>query len=154
MKLDEDYYFIFNFTFNERNDNLTILRNYVITFVVFFTIDIVWLGFVAKNLYTDHLGHLMRSKTNWTAAIIFYIAFIGGLMFFVINPALEKGSWTYALLAGGFFGLITYATYDMTNLATLKDWPLIITLVDITWGTVLNALTAMVSFFIINLFGK
>lgn len=94
----------------------------------------------------------MRPKTNWIAAIIFYMAFIGGLMFFVIYPALAKDSWTYALLVGGLFGFMTYATYDMTNLATLKDWPLFTTVVDIIWGTVLNALTALVSFQIINLF--
>lgn len=119
---------------------------------MFFAIDILWLGFVAKNLYRDHLGHLMRASTNWPAAILFYMAFIGGLIFFVINPALEKDSYTYALVIGGLFGFITYATYDMTNLATLKDWPLFITVIDITWGTVLNALTSMVSFFIINFF--
>lgn len=71
-------------------------------------------------------------------------------MFFVLNPALEKSSYAYALIVGGLYGFITYSTYDMTNLATLKDWPLTITIIDITWGTVLNALTAMVSFFIIN----
>lgn len=131
---------------------MTILRNYIITFVVFFAIDILWLGFVAKDLYKKYLGDLMRPSTNWPAAILFYMAFIGGLMFFVIYPALEKGSWVYALLVGGLFGFMTYATYDMTNLATLKDWPIFITVVDITWGTVLNALTAYVSFLIINLF--
>lgn len=131
---------------------MNLLRNYIIVFIVFFAIDILWLGFVAKNLYRDHLGHLMRASTNWPAAILFYMAFIGGLIFFVINPALEKDSYTYALVIGGLFGFITYATYDMTNLATLKDWPLFITVIDITWGTVLNALTSMVSFFIINFF--
>lgn len=131
---------------------MLILRNYIITLVVFFAIDILWLGLVAKNIYQEHLGDLMRASTNWTAAILFYMAYIGGLMFFVIYPALERGSWSYALFTGALFGLITYATYDMTNLATLKDWPIFITVVDITWGTVLNALTAVVSFFIINFF--
>ena len=131
---------------------MNIIRNYLIVFIVFFAIDILWLGFVAKDLYGKHLGHLMRDKTNWPAAVIFYMIFIGGLMFFVLNPALEKSSYAYALIVGGLYGFITYSTYDMTNLATLKDWPLTITIIDITWGTVLNALTAMVSFFIINLF--
>ncbi len=131
---------------------MIILRNYIITLVVFFAIDILWLGLVAKNLYQQYLGDFMRASTNWTAAILFYMVYIGGLMFFVIYPALERGSWSYALLTGALFGLITYATYDMTNLATLKDWPIFITVVDITWGTVLNALTALVSFFIINFF--
>lgn len=131
---------------------MLILRNYIITLVVFFAIDILWLGLVAKNLYQKYLGDLMRPSTNWTAAILFYMLYIGGLMFFVIYPALERGSWTYALFVGALFGLITYATYDMTNLATLKDWPIFITVVDISWGTVLNALTAWVSYLIINFF--
>lgn len=130
-----------------------IIKQYVVTFVVFFAIDILWLGFIAKNLYKENLGHLMRSSTNWTAAIIFYTLFIGGLIFFVINPALEKNSIVYALLVGALFGFITYVTYDMTNLATLKDWPLKITIIDIIWGTVLNGLTASISFYIIKFIG-
>lgn len=133
---------------------MEMVRNYLIAFVVFFAIDIVWLGFVAKNLYNQHLSHLMADSTNWVAAIIFYALFIGGLMFFAINPALEKNSIVYAFLVGGLFGFMTYATYDMTNLATLKDWPLLITVIDITWGTLLNAMTAGISFYVINLFVK
>lgn len=131
---------------------MNMIRNYIIVLIVFFAIDIIWLGFVAKDLYRKHLGHLMRDKTNWPAAVLFYMLYIGGLIFFVLNPALEKNSYMYALLVGGLYGFITYSTYDMTNLATLKDWPLTITIIDIGWGTVLNALTAMVSFFIINFF--
>ncbi len=130
---------------------MEMIRNYIITFVVFFAVDIVWLGFVAKDLYSKHLGFLMAAKTNWTAAIIFYAIFIVGLIFFAINPALEKESIKYAFLIGGLFGFMTYATYDMTNLATLKDWPVLITVIDIIWGTVLNSLTAGISFYIITL---
>lgn len=130
-----------------------IIKQYLVAFVVFFVIDIAWLGFIAKNLYRENLGHLMRSSTNWAAAVIFYALFIGGLVFFVINPALEKDSIVYALLVGALFGFMTYATYDMTNLATLKDWPLKITVIDIAWGTVLNGLTASISFYIIKLMG-
>lgn len=133
---------------------MSVIWKYIIALVVFFVIDIAWLGFVAKNLYQKYLGHLMRPKTNWPAAIIFYMGYIAGLIFFVINPALQKGSYLYALVVGAIYGLITYATYDMTNLATLKDWPLLISIIDIIWGTVLNALTALISFFIINFFIK
>ena len=98
-----------------------LVRNYLIVFVVFFVIDIVWLGFVAKDFYREQLGFIMASKTNWSAAIVFYLIFIGGLMFFAINPALAKDSIKYAFFVGGLFGFMTYATYDMTNLATLKD---------------------------------
>lgn len=128
------------------------IRNYGITFAVFFAIDLLWLGFVAKNIYAKHLGYLMAENTNWPAAIIFYLLFIAGLIFFVINPAFEKDSIVYAFVVGGVFGFITYSTYDMTNLATLKDWPVIITVIDIIWGTFLNAMTAGVSFYIIRLF--
>lgn len=131
---------------------MELVRNYLIAFVVFFAIDIVWLGFVAKDFYREQLGFIMATKTNWPAAVVFYLIFIGGLMFFAINPALAKDSIKYAFLIGGLFGFMTYATYDMTNLATLKDWPLVISIIDIIWGTLLNALTAGVSFYIINLF--
>lgn len=127
------------------------IGKYLIALVVFFAIDILWLGFLARDLYRDNIGHLMAEKTNWPAAIIFYMAFIVGLMFFAISPALEKNSWTYALMFGALFGFATYATYDMTNLATLKDWPLKIAIIDIIWGTSLNALTSVVSFFMIRL---
>ncbi len=123
---------------------------FLITFVVFMIIDLIWLGLIAKNLYKKYLGHLMKKNVNWTAAIIFYCIFIAGLIFFVIDPALENESVRYAVLAGGGFGLITYATYDLTNLATLKDWPIAVTVIDLIWGTVLSGATAGVSFGIIN----
>lgn len=132
---------------------MEIIKKYFITLVIFFFIDILWLGFVARNLYLENLGHLMRDKTNWLAAIIFYSFFIGGLIFFVINPALKKESIAYAFLAGALFGFMTYSTYDMTNLATLKDWPLKTTIIDIAWGTFLNGLTSGVSFYIIKFIG-
>ena len=128
------------------------IRNYGIALVVFFLVDIAWLGFVAKKLYANYLGHLMAEKTNWPAAIIFYSLYVLALLFVVINPALEKSSIMYALLGGGLFGLITYGTYDLTNLATLKDWPILITVLDIVWGTFLNGMTASISFYIISLF--
>lgn len=133
---------------------MEIIKHYIVTFVVFFAIDIVWLGVVAKKLYKENLSHLMADSTNWTAAIIFYALFIGGLIFFAINPALKKDSIIYAISVGALFGFMTYATYDMTNLATLKDWPLNITIIDIIWGTTLNALTAGISFYIIKFIDK
>lgn len=133
---------------------MEIIKQYIVTMIVFFAIDIAWLGFIAKKLYRESLGYIMADSTNWPAAIIFYSMYIGGILFFVLNPALEKGSMNYAILVGALFGFITYATYDMTNLATLKDWPLKITIIDIIWGTSLNALTAGVSFYIIKMMGK
>jgi len=108
------------------------IKLYVIAFIVFFLIDMLWLGLIARNIYQRYLGHLLKPDVNWIAAIIFYLLFIGGLVFFVIMPAvsLESGGLIRALLVGALFGLITYATYDLTNLATLKDWPIQITIID------------------------
>lgn len=120
----------------------------------FFVIAIFWLGFLAKKLYKKELGQLMRTRTKWVAALIFCAVFIGGLMFFLINPALEKSSIIYALLTGALFGFITYASYEMTNLATLQAWPLKITIIDMVWGTTLNVLTASIGFYRIKLIGN
>ena len=86
----------------------------------------------------------------WFAAIIFYLLFIAGLVIFVISPAVQKQSWIHALIFGALFGLITYATYDLTNLATLKDWPLLVTVVDLIWGTVLAASISLITYFVAN----
>ena len=129
---------------------MNIIKTYLITFIVFISVDLIWLGVVAKKLYSRELGYIMSPKPNWMAAIVFYLLFVGGIVFFVLNPALSKNSWTYALFVGMFFGLITYSTYDLTNLATLKDWPILITVIDLTWGTTLGGLTAVVSYFILD----
>jgi uncharacterized membrane protein len=121
---------------------------YLIALIIFLAIDMFWLGLVAKNFYSGQIGSLMKSEINWPAAIIFYLLFVVGLVFFVISPAIEKGSWTYALVFGALFGLITYATYDLTNLATLKDWPLLVTIVDLAWGAVLAASVSTTTYFI------
>ena len=125
---------------------------YGIAFAVFMVIDLIWLGFIAKDLYAKYLGFIMAKNINWTAAIIFYMIFVGGILFFVVNPAIEKNSLSYALLAGAAFGFITYATYDLTNLATLENWPLFITIVDLIWGSFLSASTSVVSFLVIKTF--
>jgi len=124
------------------------IKLYALTFPIFFAIDMLWIGLVAKDFYWGQIGSLMKTDINWIAAILFYLLFIGGLVVFVITPALEKGSWTHGLLFGALFGLISYATYDLTNLATLKDWPLLVTMVDLLWGTVLAALVSLVAFFL------
>ncbi|HSR03282.1 MAG TPA: DUF2177 family protein [Proteiniclasticum sp.] len=128
------------------------LKLYLMTLVIFFLVDIVWLGVISKKLYKEYLGHLM-GPVNWPAALIFYALFIAGLVFFVITPAIEKESLVYAITVGAFFGLITYGTYDLTNLATLKDWPVTITVIDLIWGTFLNAATAGITYYVAtNLF--
>ena len=121
---------------------------YLIALPVFLIIDSIWLTLISKNFYSKHLGYLMAKNPNLIAALIFYLIFIAGLIFFVISPALDKKMWTHALLAGAFFGLVTYATYDLTNLATVKDWPLIITIVDLIWGATVSASVALITFMI------
>lgn len=129
------------------------IKLYAIALPVFFAFDMIWLGLVAKDFYRSHIGSLIKSDVNWVAAIIFYLLFIVGLVIFVITPAVEKGSWMHALLLGALFGLITYATYDLTNLATLKDWPFLISIVDLAWGAVLAASVSVVTYFVANKLG-
>lgn len=124
------------------------IKLYAIALPVFFVIDMVWLGLVAKDFYRAQIGALMKSNVNWTAAIIFYLIFIAGLVVFVISPAMEKGSWKHALLFGAFFGFVCYATYDLTNLAVAKDWPLLVTIVDLIWGAVLAASVSVITYLI------
>lgn len=130
---------------------LNFMKLYGIAFIFFFVIDLIWLGLIAKNLYQRQIGHLMADQVNWVAAIVFYLLFIGGLVFFVILPTYESGSWSKVLLYGALFGFITYATYDLTNLATLKDWPWQITLIDLAWGTFLGASVSTLTYFVNNL---
>ncbi|MBK7093926.1 MAG: DUF2177 family protein [Saprospiraceae bacterium] len=125
-----------------------LIKLYAIALSVFFAIDMLWLGLVARNFYRSQIGHLMKPDVNWAAAIIFYLIFIGGLVIFVIVPAVEKGSWTHAMLFGSLFGLVCYATYDLTNLAVAKDWPLLVTIVDLIWGTVLAATVSIITYMI------
>lgn len=130
----------------------TIIKMYFTALAVFFTIDIIWLALVAKDVYRRELGFIMSNKPNWLAAIVFYLIFIAGIVFFVINPAIAKGSWAYALLVGLLFGFITYATYDLTNLATLKDWPIKITIIDLIWGASLGGSVSLITYFIMKVF--
>jgi uncharacterized membrane protein len=118
---------------------------YLITLTVFFLIDMVWLGVVARGFYSRRLGTLMRPKVVWPAAILFYLLFIVGLLVFVVRPALAGGELFQALPFGALFGLIAYATYDLTNLATMKDWPLVVTVVDLAWGACLGGLVSWLS---------
>ena len=122
------------------------IGTYVITLLIFFAIDLVWLGVVAKNFYRQHIGHLMSPDVNWGAAVLFYAVYIAGIVFFAIKPAIEAGSASRALAHGAFFGFIAYATYDLTNQATMKDWPVLVTVIDLIWGTVLTATVAFLSY--------
>ena len=122
------------------------LKLYFFTLIAFFAIDMVWLGVVARTFYRKYLDFLMAPSPNWIAAIIFYLLFIMGILVFVVLPGLEDNSLKTTLLRAALFGLITYATYDLTNLATVKDWSMLITIVDVAWGTALSMVVSFISF--------
>jgi uncharacterized membrane protein len=132
---------------NEKEKNMMVyyLKLFFATLIAFFAIDMVWLGLVARTFYSKHLGFLMTPRPNWLAAILFYLLFIVGILVFVVVPGLEDNSLKTTLLRAALFGLITYATYDLTNLATVKDWPVLITVVDMAWGTVLSMAVSFIS---------
>ncbi len=119
---------------------------YGVTLFAFLLIDAIWLGLAARGFYGRHLGSLMKANPNWPAAFLFYLLFVAGILLFVIVPASQHGSAKRALVFGAFFGLVTYATYDLTNLATLKNWPFIVTIVDLSWGTTLGAALSYIGF--------
>src|SRR5574344_888761 len=103
-----------------------------LTFVVFLLLDLVWLVKISPKFYKKNIGHLMADKVNYIPAIVFYLAFIVAITIFVIGPAYAGGlGWSHALIYGALFGFITYGTYDLTNFATLKKWPLNVTIADI-----------------------
>jgi uncharacterized membrane protein len=106
---------------------------------VFIVADFIWLGFVARDFYRNQLGELMLDRPLWGVAIAFYLLYLIGVVVFGVSAGLRDGALTSAILYGALFGLFAYATYDLTNLATLKNWPATMTLVDIAWGTFVTA---------------
>lgn len=115
---------------------------YLATAAVFFGLDFIWLGKVATSFYRSQLGDMMRDRPDFVAAGAFYLIYVGGIVYFAVQPYISGGSWTQALLSGAILGLIAYGTYDITNLSTLKNWPLTMSLVDMAWGTVLTGIAA------------
>lgn len=120
-------------------------RLFLLTFVVFFAVDLLWLGVVARKVYVYFLGSLLREPVNWSAAFIFYLLFIIGLIIFCIDPAIKQTSISQAFIKGALFGFFTYMTYELTNLAVLKNWPLGVVFIDIAWGTILCSLVSGLS---------
>jgi len=127
--------------------NMAYIKLYLITVPVFFFIDILWLGVVAKGFYRQHLEGLLSTNVRWGVALTFYLIYIVGILIFAVVPALSKGSVGRAILMGALFGFFTYATYDLTNLATLRGWPVTIVAVDILWGSFLCAVVSLWSFY-------
>ena len=112
------------------------------TAVVMIALDVLWLGVIAKPLYQNGLGHLMAARPNWVAAVAFYGLYTLGLMLFAIVPNAADPGWLKTAATAAMFGLVAYATYDLSNLATLKDWPIGLSLIDMAWGATLSALAA------------
>lgn len=121
---------------------------YLASLVAFIIIDGIWLAFIANNFYQKHIGHLLAPQVSFGPAILFYLSFIGAVLLFCVAPGVEKSSLSWTIFLGLAFGAITYATYDLTNWATLKDWPAIVVVVDIVWGAFLSASIATVGYLV------
>lgn len=121
------------------------LKLYLITFLAFLVIDAFWLGLIAPSFYQAHIGYIMAEQPNFLAAGLFYLLFIFGMVVFIVEPGVREQTLMQAVLRGALFGLVTYATYDLTNLATLEGWPILVTVVDLAWGTFLSAAVTLVS---------
>lgn len=124
------------------------LKTFLTAFAVFLGIDMLWLTVIAQKFYKSQIGHLMADKARIIPAAIFYVLFVGAMVYFVIVPALEYQNLTRLILSAAIFGLVTYATYDLTNMATLRDWPLLVTVVDLAWGTFLSLAVSLITYLI------
>ena len=119
-----------------------ILAGYLAVAMVLIALDMLWLGVVARSMYQQAIGHLMAAQPRVWAAALFYAVFAAGLMVFAVVPQAQDAAWARTLLSGALFGFFAYATYDLSNLATLRNWPIGLTLVDMAWGTALSAVSA------------
>lgn len=126
----------------------SVLGQYLVAAAVFLVLDLAWIGFVAQGLYERFLGDLLADEPNVAAAVLFYVIFLAGLVYFVIAPAVEQGSLRSALLRGAAFGLVTYATWDLTSLAVIEGFPVAIVPIDIAWGAVLGATVSAVTCYV------
>ena len=127
-----------------------IFLTYIVSVPVFFIVDMIWLGVIAKGFYRKALEPLITPDINWIAAIIFYLLFLVGVLIFALLPGMEKRSLIYTIAMAALFGFIAYATYDLTNLATIRDWPLMLSIVDMVWGAFLSASTAAITYVIMS----
>lgn len=126
------------------------LKQFFVALGSFLVVDGLWLTLIAKNFYAKHLGYLMSKNPNLLVAGLFYLIYIFAMVVLVVTPGIEKGSFWSTVLSGALFGLCCYATYDLTNLATVQGWPLIVTIVDLIWGTFLSATIATISFLVFH----
>ncbi|WIV97266.1 DUF2177 family protein [Kinneretia aquatilis] len=118
------------------------LAGYLTMLLVMVALDMLWLGVIAKSAYQSGIAHLMSAEPNWVAALLFYLLYALGLSIFVLAPQADAAAWRPTVLMGALFGFFAYATYDLSNLATLREWPVSLTLMDLAWGTALSAACA------------
>lgn len=123
-----------------------LLKIYASMTVAFFAIDLVWIGLVANRFYQKHLGFMLRPDVQWAPAVLFYLLFVSAMLVFAVLPGLERASLWRAVVLGAFLGLVAYATYDLTNLALAKGFPVIVAVVDMLWGMTIAAVIAGVGY--------
>lgn len=131
---------------------MKLLVAYLVTAVVFLIIDYLWLGIVMKDYFQSQLSHLMAENVNLSIAALFYLFYAAGIVFLCVNPALESENWTKALINGAILGFLAYGTYDITNMATLRDWPIMMSVIDVTWGTTLTGLASISGYFAVKVY--
>lgn len=124
------------------------LKLYGVGAVVFFGLDLLWLGVLARGFYQEHLGYLMRPDVRWGPALLFYLIYVAALIVFGVMPGLEKQSLSRAVLMGGFFGLAAYAAFDLTSLALVRDFPTVVAIADLAWGTTVSATVSGVTYLV------
>jgi uncharacterized membrane protein len=129
---------------------MTLAITYIVALLIFLALDAIWLTTMGKPFYAAELGTLLREKPDFVSAFGFYLLFIAGLVVFVINPSLASGKMAHAVIFGAFFGLVTYATYDMTNLATMKGFTTRVAVVDMIWGAALSSSVSALTFLIVR----
>lgn len=127
---------------------------FIVAMIVFLVIDLLWLGVIAQGFYQEHLGELLSDEFKLVPAVIFYIAFIIGLVYLVLKPGIDKNSYKQVFIFSILYGIATYGAYDLTNYATMRDFPLLIVVVDLTWGTLLTITTSTISYYIYTRFIK
>lgn len=125
-----------------------LLIAYGAALIPFCALDFTWLGLMGPRLYKPALGDMVASAPRPAAAVAFYLIYLAGIVYFAVRPALAAASWRTALINGAALGLVAYATYDLTNQATLRIWSAKITILDLAWGVFATALAATVSFFV------
>lgn len=128
------------------------IKRYLIILMASLLVDTFWHAFISPKLFREQIGHIMGNKIKIYAGLIFYFINAGAILLFVVNPAIEKKDIIHALLYGGFLGFAMYSTYNFTNLALLKDWPLKLTIIDLAWGTFAVAATSLISIGVIQYF--